>query len=69
MLKGVQLAEKKVTKQDAAEWVANTDSEKAQAIRDLLYFQASKIIQKEPMFGVVFEEVFYNEVVKYGVNE
>ena len=69
VLKGVQLAQKKPTKLGAAEWVANTDSEKAQAVRDLLYFQASKIIEKEPMFGVVFEEVFYNEVVKYGVNE
>ena len=55
VLEGVQIAQKKTTKLDAAQWVANTDSEKAQAIRDLLYLQASKLIEKDPMFGVVFE--------------
>jgi len=69
VLEGVQIAQKKPTKLEAAQWVANTDSEKAQGIRDLLYLQASKLIEKDPMFGVVFEEVFYNEVVKYGVGE
>ena len=63
VLEGVRIGQKKVT----ALWVANTNSAKAQAIRDLLYQKASEIIVKEPMFGVVFEEVFYNEVVKYGV--
>ena len=67
VLEGVRIAQKIVTKEDAALWVANTNSAKAQAIRDLLYQKASEIIVKEPMFGVVFEEVFYNEVVKYGV--
>ncbi len=67
VLEGVRIGQKKVTKEDAALWVANTNSAKAQAIRDLLYQKASEIIVKEPMFGVVFEEVFYNEVVKYGV--
>ena len=56
VLEGVRIGQKKVTKEDAALWVANTNSAKAQAIRDLLYQKASEIIVKEPMFGVVFEE-------------
>ena len=67
VLKGVQLANKMVTKEDAAYWVATNDSAKAQAVRELLYKKASELIVKDPMFGVVFEEVFYNEVVKFGV--
>jgi len=69
VLEGVMIAQQYVTKEEAANWVANTNSNKAQAIRDLLYEKASRIIVLNPMFGVVFEEVFYNEVVKYGVDE
>ena len=56
-------------KEDAVNWIRTTNTEEAQQVRDLLYKKGSLLSQETPEFLPVFQDVFYNEVTKYGIGD
>ena len=53
--------------EQAANYLKNNTSPGADAVRAELQTQAFKIIEKYPLFMVVYDEVLVNEVDRFGV--
>jgi hypothetical protein len=66
---GVQKGKNFAIKEDAVNWIRTTNTEEAQQVRDLLYKKGSLLSQETPEFLPVFQDVFYNEVTKYGIGD
>ena len=54
--------------QNAVNWLITSDSNEAQEVRMKLYEKGYEIIAKQPLFMVVFDEVFSYELNRFGVN-
>lgn len=54
--------------QQAIDWIIQSDTNEAQEIRMRLYDKGYEIIAKQPLFMVVFDEVFSYELNRFGVN-
>ena len=54
--------------QQAINWIIQSDTNEAQEIRMRLYDKGYEIIAKQPLFMVVFDEVFSYELNRFGVN-
>ena len=53
----------------AMNWITTSSSAKAQDVRLALYTKGYEIIDKYPLFMVVFDEVLVNEIDRFGVEE
>ena len=65
IVKGIGLA----NPLDASDWLRTSETDEAQFFRDQLFDKANQVISENPMFAVVFEGVFYNEISKFGFGE
>ena len=65
MVKGTGLA----NPMNAANWLRTEETDEAQYYRDILFAEATRIMNENPMFAVVFEGVFYNEISTFGFGE
>jgi hypothetical protein len=54
--------------QNAVNWLVTSDTNEAQAVRMKLYDKGYEIIAKQPLFMVVFDEVFSYELNRFGVD-
>jgi len=65
VVKGIGLA----NPLNASDWLRTSETDEAQFFRDQLFNKANQVISENPMFAVVFEGVFYNEISKFGFGE
>jgi hypothetical protein len=64
---GVQLAKNQPSRDEALNYIITGNTEDAQKIRDFLYYKGIEIAQRDVMFAVVWDEVFYEEISYYGI--
>lgn len=69
VLKGIQIGKNIPLKENAVVWLRTQTSEEAQLIRDNLYKYGSNLAQETPEFLPVFQDVFYNEVTRFGLGD
>jgi hypothetical protein len=69
ILNGIQIGRAIPSRESAIIWLRTQNTQEAQAIRDNLYMYATKLIEETPEFLPVFNDVFYNEITKFGIGD
>jgi hypothetical protein len=69
IIKGIQIGKNIPLKENAVVWLRTQTSEEAQLIRDGLYKYGANLAQETPEFLPVFQDVFYNEVTRFGLGD
>ena len=67
VIAAIQVTNQWPLKETALEYIVSADHEDAQKMRDYLYQEGLKLAKESPMFAIVFNEVFYEEISYYGI--
>ena len=69
VIEGIQVGKEIPLREDAIIWLRTQTSQEAQAVRDELYRYGATLIEETPEFLPVFNDVFYNEITKFGIGD